>query len=320
MKGHGDIIKQSDAGRKYMGEEKKEVEQEIIDVCMVIGGFVGMILSPLLFNLLGTGSFILFFISILCIIIGLIRIMLDKYNDKAAHAANINAFQKEYDEYVDKLGIVKSDTQVTLFETDEDDFESDIPHYLWMDERMLKIFPMSQYYKEYETSSMSKPAISDLKLKSIPMDSILYFEEVGELRKYTTVSGGGSSLKGALLGYAIAEDVGAIIGSREPITTNIVSEDDRRIELIYKNQKGQIENLEFKHDAYDVFKKLMPLKELRKIVSLNTVQDIREGDHNDIQTYRTAKDKLKQLKELQNEGLITEEDFAERKKKILEAI
>lgn len=71
----------------------------------------------------------------------------------------------EYDKYADKLGIVKSDTQVTLFEL-----------------------------RKYD------------------------FEEVGELRKYTTVSGGGISWKGALLEYAIAEDIGVIIGSREPIT------------------------------------------------------------------------------------------------------
>ena len=32
------------------------------------------------------------------------------------------------------------------------------------------------------------------------------------------------------------------------------------------------------------------------------------------------KDKLKQLKDLQDEGLITEEEFTEQKKKILEAI
>lgn len=287
---------------------------------IMLGGIAGMILSALLVGLIGAGSIILFVVSAFCTIIGFVLIKAGESSDKAAHIANINAFQKEYDEYVDKMGIEKSDTQVTLFETDEDGFESEIPHYLWVDERILNIFPMSKYYKEYETSSMYKPDISKLKLKSIPIDSILYFEEVGELRKYTTVSGGGSSLKGALLGYVIAEDAGAIIGSREPITTNVVSEDDRRIELIYKNKEGQIENLEFKHDVYNVFKKLIPLKELRKIVSLNTVKGVKDNAIADKQKPQNVKEKMKQLNELKTEGLITEEEFSEQKKKILESL
>lgn len=226
-----------------MNEEKKSLDQGDIALGMVVIGFVGMILSALLMGLLGIGSIVLLVISILSIIIGFIMTMMEERNDNAAHIANINAFQEEYDKYADKLGIVKSDIQVTLFELEKYDFEVTISHYLWIANDCIKLFPMAEYYRSNRTSSMSKPDISELKLKSIPIDSILYFEEVGELRKYTTVSGGGTSLKGALLGYAIAEDVGAIIGSREPITTNVVSEDDRRIELIYKNKEGQIENL-----------------------------------------------------------------------------
>lgn len=304
-----------------MGKEKKEIDKSNIAMGMVMGGFAVMILSLILSYIISSGVMILLGIGVLSVTIGFIMLMIEKNNDNAAHIANINAFQEEYDEYVDKMGIIKSDKQVTLFETDDEyDLESEIPHYLWVNEGILNIFPMSKYYKEYETSSVDKPNVSELKLKSVPIDSILYFEEVGELRKYTTVSGGGSSLKGALLGYAIAEDVGAIIGSREPITTNVVSEDDRRIELIYKNKGGQIENLEFKHDAYDVFKKLIPLKELRKIAGLHAVQGSKDNTIANKQNLKTAKEKLKQLNEIKAEGLITEEEFKEQKKKILEEL
>lgn len=303
-----------------MDKEKKRIDQDDIAVCMVVGGFIVLIISVFLINLLDIGSFILLIIASLSVIIGFVMIMLGKSSDKAAHIANINAFQEEYDEYVEELGIVKSDTQVTLFELGKYDFEVKILHYLWLANDYINLFPMAEYYRRNRTSSMSKPDISELKLKSIPIDSILYFEEVGELRKYTTVSGGGTSLKGALLGYAIAEDVGAIIGSREPITTHVVSEDDRRIELIYKNKEGQIENLEFKHDAYSVFKKLIPLKELRKIVSLNTVQGTKDNTITDDPKPLTVKEKLKQINELKAEGLITENEFLEQKKKILESI
>ena len=90
--------------------------------------------------------------------------------------------------------------------------------------------------------------------------------------------------------------------------------------MIYKNKEGQIENLEFKHDAYSVFKKLIPLKELRKIVSLNTVEGTKDNVIADKQKSQTVKEKLIQLSELKDEGLITEEEFSEQKKKILKSL
>ncbi len=277
--------------------------------------------------LAGTGNELLFIISVITPIISLIVFMyggisalIEKKNDDNKIIENVNAFQNEYDEYVYKLGITKSNIHVTLFELTEkmDVFPARIPHYLWIENNMLNLFPMSKYYKEWEICSSSKPDVSKLKLKSIPIESILYFEEIGELRKYTTLSGGGTSLKGALLGYVIADDIGAIIGSREPIKTEVVSEDDRRIELIYKNSENEIVNLEFTHDAYDVFKKLIPLKELRKIVGLNTVQNIDNDINIEIQQTKSTKEKLKQLNEMKEEGLITDEEFLEQKKKILD--
>lgn len=298
-----------------------KLEQGDIGTCMILGGFIVMFLSLFLVNLMGVGGIVLCIIAGISVIIGLILILQEKKQDEDSHIANINMFQKEYDEYTEKLGIVKDNAQVTLYELDETcHTHLSKPHYIWADNGMLNIFPMAKYYIQWHISSMSRPDISELKLKSIPIDSILYFEEVGELRKYTTISGGGTSLKGALLGYAIADDIGAIIGSRESITTNVVSEDDRRIELIYKNQDGQIENLEFMHDAYDVFKKLIPLRELRRIISLNTVKGTKDETGDVAQDHQSVKDKLKQLKDLHAEGLITEDEFVEQKKKILEAI
>lgn len=297
--------------------ENKGLDKSDIAPLMIVGGFVVMILSAFLVGLLGIVSIILFVVSILSVIIGFIMIMMEKNNDKEAHIANINTFQEEYDEYVEKLGIVKSDTQVTLLESDEDDLELDIPQYLWIDNGVLNIFPLAQHYIKWYTSSESKPDVSELHLKSIPINSILYFEEAGELHKYTTVSGGGTSLKGALLGYAVAEDMGAIIGSREPIKTTVVSEDDRRVELIYKAKDGNIENLEFTHDAYKVFKNLFPSKELRRIVNLKASKKQKNVSEKKTKEFQEAKEKLKQLQEMKNEGLITEDEFAEQKKKIL---
>lgn len=315
-----------------MEEEKKDLDKGAIGMWMILGGLAGIILLIVLVYLAGNiindilgliASSLLVF-SLLSILVGILMIMEEnssnKTTEKEQYIENINAFQEEYDKCVDMMGIVKSDIEITLLESALHSFEVEISHYLWVADDCIQLFPMAEYYRAYETSSVSRPDVSELQLKSVPIDSILYFEEMGELRKYATVSGGGTSLKGALLGYAIAEDVGAIIGSREPITTKIVSEDDRRIELVYKNKEGEIENLEFKHDAYDVFKQLIPLKEFRKIVSLNTVQSTKSGAVTETQKSQTAKEKLKQLKELKAKGLITEEEYSEQKKKVLESL
>lgn len=175
---------------------------------------------------------------------------------------NVSVFEKEYVAYADRLEVNRSKLQVILLE-----HSAKIPHYVWIANNTLNLFPTEQYLKNH-ISGVSRPDVTQLQKIQIPVDNILYFEELGELRKYTKVTGGGSSLKGALLGYALAGDVGAVIGSREPIKTEIISEDERRVELIYKNQNGEMKNLEFTHEAYVVLKQLLPQKELRRIKNL----------------------------------------------------
>lgn len=243
-------------------EDKRKIDLGNVAVVAIIGGFILMFFSAPFSSLfmikLGFGI----------ILIGTVMILLKNKKEKDNHITNQSLFQEEYDEYIEGLGVVKSDTQATMFQMSEYDFEVKIPHYLWISDGFINIFPKAEYYKYQETSSVSKPDVSELKLKSIPIDSIMYFEEVGELRKYAVVSGGGTSLKGALLGYAVADEAGAIIGSREPVKTTIVSDDDRRVELLYKNDDNNVENLEFTHEAYRVLKGLIPSKELRRIVNI----------------------------------------------------
>ncbi len=303
-----------------MNEEKKEIDLGMIGTYMIVVSFCSLILMGILVGMFGIGSIFLFIVAFTSIVIGFFLIILQGVADKGAHMENINTFREEYDIYADKIGVVRNDKQVTLIGTSKYGFEVNILNYLWTSDNCIKLFPMAEYYIKNRTSSISKPDVLELKLKSIPVDSILYFEEIGELRKYTTISGGGTSLKGALLGYAIAEDTGAIIGSREPITTKIVSEDDRRIELIYKNPDGAIENLEFKHDAYNVFKKIIPLKEFRRIANLAISENKKMISDTKSHPSQTAKEKLMQLNDLKTEGLITEEEYTIQKQKILDSI
>lgn len=236
-------------------------------ITLISIGFSGIVLSGVI-SLFINDAFVLkalLFLLVFAIgitVYGYIGLLAQKRNGKEKAIENMSIFQEEYDIYAEQLGVVKSTTQATLVE------EVHIPHYLWIEDNSLNMFPMEKYFERNSISAVSKPDVSQLQVISVPIEDILYFEEVGELRKYTKVSGGGTSLKGALTGYIIAGDVGAVIGSREPIKTQVVSEDDRIVELIYKNYDGEIENLEFTHDAYAVLKKLIPEKELRRITNL----------------------------------------------------
>jgi len=249
-----------------LDKNEKQIDKEEIASGMVLFGLLGLILTVVFVNYIDSVSIVLslFIVEALSIMIGLIILKIESNHREAAHAANINEFQKEYDEYTHKLRIVKSETQVTLIETDEDDFESDIPHYLWIDNGTLNIFPMAKYYIYWHTSVSSRPDISELKLKSIPIKSILYFEEVGEVNRYEIEVPEKSIIKRVLFGEAILDSCGEVVGYKELTKTKIVTKDNRKVELAYRKAKNKKETLVFKHDAYEVFKKLIPTKELQE--------------------------------------------------------
>lgn len=180
---------------------------------------------------------------------------------------NLHDFQSEYNAYSNKLGVIKSGTQVTLLDGTEK-----IPQHIWIADGKINMFPVREYY-EMRVSAIHRPSVTDLKFRSIPIEDVWYFEEFGELRKYASISGGGISLKGALIGKVLAGDAGMILGGRQPIKTDIVSEDDRIVELIYKNSE-EVENMEFTHDAYAVLKRLIQDKELRRIRNLQQTNKI----------------------------------------------
>lgn len=245
-----------------MNKNEKCLDKGEIAAGMVLFGFAGLILTTVLANFIGTISIILFIVEVLSIIIGLIMLEIENNSNKAAHMANINTFQKEYDEYTFKLGIVKSDTQVTLIEADADDFEMEIPHYLWIANECINLFPMAQYYINWYTSSVERPNVSELRIKTIPIKSILYFEKIGGIYRYEIEIPEKSMVKNLLFGEAIFDASGEVLGVKNIVNTKIVTEDNRKVELVYKKGKNKKETLIFKYDVYEIFQTLIPSKKL----------------------------------------------------------
>ena len=105
----------------------------------------------------------------------------------------------------------------------------------------------------------------------IALKDIVYFTEKGEIIKNSSVSGGGSSLGGAIVGGVLAGGLGAIIGSRKKINSEVVTTDNREVYLVYYEGKT-ITKKKFGYEMLEVFDKLIPEKnyEFIQLQSLNS--------------------------------------------------
>lgn len=161
----------------------------------------------------------------------------------------------------------------------------------------------------------------------ILFDDIVYFEREGDVHLTTSVSGGGGggySLKGAILGGIIAGGAGAIIGSRKK-TNEIVSEtnitDTRVTKLYYKKNDGIYTYDMVGIDLYDYLLRMIPEKDYRYASMKNLLQD---DDNNNsqkqIDEQVDVKQRLRDLKDLFDEGLITDEEFAAKRKELIDLL
>lgn len=155
----------------------------------------------------------------------------------------------------------------------------------------------------------------------IKISNIKYYRITGD--KYVTTEvtgggGGGSSIKGAVMGGIIAGEAGAIIGSRKPIESvksNSAVHDEQNV-LIYSDDLTQV--LKFNSNIYKILLDIFPEKEYGSVI--NTIQQaptpqqlsaITDNSNTDI------KSKLKELKSMFEEDLITEEEYNSKRQELL---
>ena len=134
---------------------------------------------------------------------------------------------------------------------------------------------------------------------------------MGEVYRETKVSGGGSSMKGAAAGKVLAGDTGAIIGSRKGIRSETITHDTRAVSLLYRDNSGENKELSFDDGAYHIFQRVIPEKNF-DVVTAQKAQAVKQEN-------RIA-DKLKQLDELRKEGILTEKEFENKKKSLLDQL
>lgn len=189
--------------------------------------------------------------------------------------------------------------------------------YAWIENDNLCFFPTSSPESDIPSN------IERIQLYKIPIEKIEYFKTNGEVFRETKISGGGgggSSIGGAVAGAVIAGGAGAIIGSRkkvEPIKSELVTHDSRQTFINYfiDNRRHQVY---FNYNNFDVFNKLIPEKSFEIVNTVRTNKVLNKALNGSMPENITAK--IKELAKLHDEGILTDEEFSEKKKELLAQI
>lgn len=178
----------------------------------------------------------------------------------------------------------------------EDDYMKSAPKHLFEDNKL--------------------PAVS---IQTIPISKIQCFMKVGDVQYTSKVSGGGGggySLAGAIVGGIIGGSTGAIIESRRPVQqvkTTIETHDTRKTQLRYLDNNGTMQIIEQDgFDLYDYLLKAIPQKDLLSL----QIQNNSSAPGNQVNS-TTKADRLRELKSLLDDGILTQEEFNAEKQKIL---
>ena len=175
-----------------------------------------------------------------------------------------------------------------------------------------------------ECSAILQHCNENWTMLSFPLDRIKHFKMIGSIGYSSNVHGGGGSgggvnMGGAIVGGVLFGGAGAIIGSQmgteihiNEIETEVTQHDDRSVEFFYEDENEKTNSIIFDSSAYDCLMKLIPEKAFDSVVT-----NIHKKEEAPIATQPTSLSQMKELKELLDLGIITQEEFDAKKKQLL---
>ncbi len=175
-------------------------------------------------------------------------------------------------------------------------------HYIWIKDKTLYMFPtFGKTVFENSVGARSECGISpsDWILKSVPIDSIMFYRQIGAI--YTTTTGsGGESAFSPITGFH---------GKINPIIIESQVHDERTTQLFYDDGiKDQI--IIFQDKDYYILRKLLPQKDYQVVTLSDATKDKVDDEFQ----------RLEKLNKLHKGGLISDEDYLKKKEEILNNI
>lgn len=147
----------------------------------------------------------------------------------------------------------------------------------------------------------------------IKFENVLYFSRYGDFYTTMNIEGGDSSFSSAFLGYLIAGDVGAIVASRKPVTSDTIVNDNRETLLVIKENDKE-KYLFFEPKLYEVLMRNIPNKEMNNIMkTMVGNKNIKNDKYDKYDKY----DKLVKLGDMRDKGYISDEEFNNLKTELI---
>lgn len=242
-------------------------------------------------------------------------------NEKAVAQANALREAKErYDEIRKQVSIPETTKEIIYFKSSAKSpielANTKQKVYIWKADGNICFFPCSP-------ETVDSISLATLKINSVPVSQIEYFSKRGEVFRENKISGGGgggSSIGGAVAGGLIAGEAGAVIGSRKKVNeikSELITHDTRETFVNYfvGNERH---SLFFDNNAFQTFNDLIPEKEFSIVNAVKSSELIK--NQVSASSQKSVTDQLRELAKLRDDGIITENEFNEKKKQLLDKI
>lgn len=278
-----------------------------------ITGFIIMIGSLILMFIIDNRyAFILLCGTIIGIILMLLGLIIDKlrdFNERDIVEKNKSDMSEWFNSKIKEYGI---NTEKIIYRG--------YRHYYWVKDGKLFLFPHEDDFIRWHVclGRSVDYCEENAKLININIPEIEYFKIEGDISYITNFESSGINVKGAAIGAMVAGDAGMIIGSRPQIKSNVETKDSRYIELKYKSQ-GELKTIIFDYSALDVFRDIFPEKEY-DYANFKSENLEENGNLTNVEIPQSLEERFEKLRDLKNSGLITEEEFSDKKRELLKQL
>jgi len=253
--------------------------------------------------------------------------------DKKHYENGVTAWKRnKLEEILQKQNIPSSLKVVTLVEMCIlETIQSNVQSNIFVQEGKLCFIPTRnelRYFRDNSGNYFSGSMLDEhLRLfytcTQIPIESINSFFPSGDLYQEHKISGGGDGgrdVAGALAGYFVAGPLGMLIGGRrktEAIKSKLITHDTRKTIISYYQDEEEYW-VALENDDYRVLDDLIPEKNYDFVIEVKR-QGLKQKLAG-VDTSYEITEQIKALAKLKDEGILTEDEFMEKKKELLAKI